>query len=66
VDVGDEHPDLIHIAPAPFLTGLERPDERVAARVMMDRGVPVRRVVAAADVSAFQTDAKVKPYPAVA
>src|SRR5205807_5634417 len=60
-DLGDQHPDLVGVAPAPVLARLERVDQLVAARVVVGGRVPVRRVVAAADVAALQADAQVQP-----
>ena len=66
VDVRDEHPDLIDEAPAPFLAGLERSNQRMAARVMVGGRVPIGRVIAATDVPALQADPQVKPHTGLA
>jgi hypothetical protein len=44
--------ELIRVTPAPILTRLEALDYRMSRRVVVLGGVFVRRVVAAADVSA--------------
>ena len=63
-DLRDQHPDVVDIAPAPFLAGLQRVDQWVLAGVVMDGGVPVGRVIAAADVAADQADPQMKPHAA--
>ena len=60
-DLRDPHPDLVLEAPAPVLAGLERADDRVARRARVSGGVLVRRVVAAADVTAAEADPQVQP-----
>src|SRR6202035_4312503 len=66
LDLVDQHPDLVLVAPAPVLAGLERVDQRVAGGPVMGRGVPVGRVVTAPDVAALQADPEVEPDVAVA
>src|SRR5207244_8900047 len=55
---------LVDVAPAPVLPGLERADDRVAALVGVRGRMAVRRIVAAADVSALQADPQVQPLAA--
>jgi hypothetical protein len=55
----DEH--LVHVAPPPNLSGLERPDYRVLSGVEVLRGVFISRLVAAADVAAGEALAQVHP-----
>src|SRR5690348_2731128 len=52
---------LVHVAPAPVLARLERLDDRVTGRVEVFGGMPVLRVIAAADVAADQTFAQMDP-----
>jgi hypothetical protein len=59
--LGDQHRDLVDVAPGPVLAALERPDDRMAGSVSVGGRVPAGRVVATADVAAFQTDAHVQP-----
>lgn len=56
-----EHSDPIDVAPGPLLAGLERPDDRVTRGVRMRGRMPVRRLVAAADVPAIQANPQVEP-----
>src|SRR4029078_6782231 len=58
------HPELIRVAPAPVLSGLQRADDLVPARMRVRGRVLVRRAVAAADVAALQADAQVQPLAA--
>ena len=58
------HEELILIAPTPVLARLEAPDDRMSSRVVMMSGVFVRRIVAAADVAAGETQSKVHPLAA--
>src|SRR5438309_479583 len=55
--------DLVDVAPAPVLTGLERLDDGVAGSMEMFGSVCVLRGVAAANVPANKTLAQV--YPAI-
>src|SRR5438128_2603398 len=52
---------LIHVTPAPVLARLERLDDRMLRRVEVFRGMLVLRRVAAADVPADETEAKMHP-----
>src|SRR6185312_6081935 len=52
---------LVHEAPTPVLAGLERADDRVADLGPVLARVPLRRGVAAADVTAGQAFAQVHP-----
>ena len=56
--------DLVHVAPAPVLIRLERLDDGVPGGVEVGGGVPVLRVVAAADVPADLAQAQVHPLVA--
>src|SRR5207249_3659465 len=58
--------DLVGVAPAPVLARLERADDRVRRCVMVGGRMAVGRVVAAADVTARQTDAEMEPLAAAA
>ena len=58
--------DLVDVAPAPVLAGLERADDRVRRGVVVRSRVAVGRVVAAADVAAGEADPEVQPLAAVA
>src|SRR5581483_12359994 len=53
--------DLVDVAPGPLLPGLERAHDGMAGAVEVRRSVPVRRGVAAADVSARQAESQVHP-----
>src|SRR6185437_3238446 len=53
--------ELVDIAPSPFLTRLEAPHDRMVRLMEVFRGVLVGRLVAAAHVAAFETQAKVDP-----
>src|SRR5882757_6411452 len=55
-----EH-DLIDIAPAPALRRVVTLDDRVPGRVEVPRRVPVRRVVAAPDMTAGPAQAQMYP-----
>jgi len=55
-----EH-DFVDVTPAPILARLEGSDDRVLRRVKMLRSVAIFRRIAATDVSADQTQAKVHP-----
>ena len=59
-------PTLVHVAPAPVLPRLERVNQGVVAGLGVSGSVPVRRVVAAADVAAFEADAQVQPHAPLA
>src|SRR5262249_49990791 len=60
----DDERDLIDVAPAPVFAGFERADDRVRRRVGMRGRVPVRRGVAAPDVTAHEADPEVQPLGA--
>src|SRR5690242_2440017 len=64
VDLGDAQGDVVDVAPAPVLAWLERADDRVLVGARVGGRVAVGRVVAAADVPAFEADAQVQPLPA--
>jgi len=53
--------DIINIAPAPTLTGLEGAHDGMAGAMEMCGGVFTGRLVATADVAALQAQAKVNP-----
>jgi len=55
----DHH--LVHVAPAPVLARLERPDDRVAGGVKVLGSVLVSRLVAATYIPAGQALAQVNP-----
>lgn len=55
-----EH-EFVRIAVVPVLAGFEGPDDRMADLPIVGGGVPQRRLVAAADVPARLTHAKVDP-----
>jgi hypothetical protein len=57
-------PELVSVTPSPILLWLEGLHDRVVGRVEMPGGMFILRLVAAADVPAFKTDAQV--YPGVA
>ena len=52
---------LVHVTPAPILAGLEGLDDWVTAMMEMTSRVPMRRGIAAADVTACQTQAQMQP-----
>ena len=52
---------LVHVTPQPIFARLETLNDRMAGFVEMLGGVPIRRIVAAPDVSARQ--AKTQVYP---
>src|SRR5689334_6513512 len=52
---------LVHVAPAPVFARLERLDDGMAGRVEVFGGVPILRVVAAADMAADQALTQVDP-----
>lgn len=56
-----QHADPVDVAPGPLLARFKRADDRVPGCIRVSRGVPVRRLVTAADVPAFEADAKVEP-----
>src|SRR4051794_4056023 len=60
----DPEGDLVDVAPVPVLARLERPDDRVTGVTVVAGGVPVGRVVAAADDAALCAASEV--HPAVA
>jgi hypothetical protein len=53
--------DVIYVAPAPLLTGLERAYQRMLSRVKMFGRVFVPRRVAATHVAADETQSQVNP-----
>jgi hypothetical protein len=54
--------DLVHVTPPPVLARLERPHHRmIVIRFPVRGGVPIRRVVATADVPAAHAQAKMHP-----
>src|SRR5688500_14125975 len=53
--------DLIHVAPHPVLSRLERLHDRVSLSVEMLRGMRVWRRVATADVTAAHAEPQVNP-----
>src|SRR5713226_606811 len=55
------HPQLVDVAPDPVFAGLVRPDQRVLGSVEVLRGMPVLRLVAAADMAAAQAQSQVDP-----
>src|SRR5690242_3818640 len=55
--------ELVDIAPSPFLARLEAPHDGMVGFVEVFRGVLVGRLIAAAHVAAFETQAKVDPPP---
>src|SRR5262245_9378522 len=58
----DVERELIDVAPPPVFTRLVRPDDgMVVVRVPVRGGMPVRRVVATADVTARHADPQVQP-----
>src|SRR3954451_9477980 len=61
---GDVQGDIVDEAPGPCLARLERADDRMIGAFGVPSRVPVRRVVAAADVPAFQADPQMEPLPA--
>jgi predicted GNAT family acetyltransferase len=65
-DGGDVEGELVDVAPAPGLAGLERADDRMLPVVSVGGRVTVRRIVAAADVAAFEAKAQMEPLAAAA
>ena len=55
-----EH-DLVDVAPAPAFRWVVAFDDRMVRRVEMTRGVPVRRSVAASDMTARSAEAQMHP-----
>src|SRR6476659_490685 len=55
---------LVHVAPAPVLAGLEAPHDGVAGRMEVLGGMSAWRVVATADVAALLTQPQVDPAAA--
>ena len=55
-----EH-DLVFVTPAPTLRGIVALDDGVPCLMKMFRGMPVGRIVAAADMAAGPADAQVNP-----
>src|SRR5919106_1123142 len=60
----DDERDLVDVAPAPSLSWLGRPSDRVFHCAGVSRGAVVRRAVAAADVPAGLAHAQVDPRAA--
>jgi hypothetical protein len=59
-----DHPSnhcLVHVTPAPVLAGLEGLDDGVTALMEMMCRVPMGRGIAAADMTACQTQAQMHP-----
>jgi hypothetical protein len=54
--------EVVGVAEPPTLAGFERSDHRMRRRAVMLRRVRVRRVIAAPDVTAVETEAKVHPF----
>jgi hypothetical protein len=65
ISVEDER-DLVEVAPAPVLAGLERADDRMRCGVMVGGCMAVGGLVAAADVTAGEADPRMEPLTAVA
>jgi hypothetical protein len=59
--LGDQHRDLIDVAPRPVLAWLQGSDYRVPAALRVSGGVAVGRVITASDMRALQADAQVQP-----
>jgi hypothetical protein len=57
----DSDLDVVRVTPSPRLAWLERPDNRVLCLMEVFGRVPVRRVIAAGDVSAFEAQSQVNP-----
>jgi hypothetical protein len=53
--------ELIHVAPAPLLARLERPDDRVISLVKVFPRMLILGRIATTHVSAFQTETQVDP-----
>ena len=51
-DTAADEDDVVVVAVAPVLTGLQRADDRVPGLVVMGGRVPIRRGIAAADLAA--------------
>src|SRR3954447_6736840 len=64
VDLAVDERELVLVAPAPLFARLERADDRVRRLVVVRGRVPIRRVVATADVTARGADPQVEPLPA--
>lgn len=56
--------ERINIAPSPVFSGLEAPDDRMLCLMVVLRRVLVGRVVAATNMAAGETEAKVDPLTA--
>jgi hypothetical protein len=52
---------LVYVTPTPVLPWLERLDDRVVGRMEMPGGVLILRIVTAANMPAFKTEAQVYP-----
>src|SRR5579862_1723925 len=59
--VGQVEPSLIHVAPTPTFRRVIALDDRMASAVEMLRGVPVRRVVAATNVTTAAAEPQMHP-----
>ena len=64
MDPVDDERNLVDVAPAPVLAGLERTNDRVRRGVVVRGRVPVGGVVAAADMPAGQADPEMQPFAA--
>jgi len=60
-DPVDAESHLVDVAPAPVFARLERADDRMLRGLCVRSRVAVRRVIAAADVTASRTDAQMQP-----
>jgi hypothetical protein len=60
-NLGDQHSNLVDVAPAPLLMRLKGTVDRVASNVGMGSRVAVRRTVTAPAVPTFETDPQVTP-----
>jgi hypothetical protein len=58
-DALDAERNLVDVAPAPVLAGLERANDRLRGSVVVRGRVALRAVVAAADVTAGEADPRV-------
>src|SRR5919201_5043315 len=52
---------LVDVTPAPVFAGLETANHRVMRAVKVFRRVPIGRIVAASDVSAFEAESQMHP-----
>jgi hypothetical protein len=56
--------EVVQVAEIPILTRFEGPDDRMAARAEVLRGMPILRAVAATDVAAALAHSQVHPLVA--